>query len=155
MKRWLWYLAAVLLVAALGWMPFAGTDVAKLQPVEVIRVGVEDGLIRVETDTGGSGNGADLAEAFADLKASAAGTVFLETADYLLVSHDAQSLLEPLGTYLRPACGICLESGVADLETVADFLSTHEPGMTLQEYRAGKQNLPELSVREGRMYLVS
>lgn len=155
MKRWLWYLAAVLLVEALGWMPFAGTDVAKLQPVEVIRVGVEDGLIRVETDTGGSGSGVDLAEAFADLKASAAGTVFLETADYLLVSHDAQSLLESLGAYLRPACGICLESGVADLEMVADFLSTHEPGMTLQEYRAGKQNLPELSVREGRMHLVS
>lgn len=155
MKRWLWYLAALLLVAALGWMPFTGTDVAKLQPVEVIRLSLEGDIIRVETDTGGSGSGTDLEEAFSDLKESTPGKVFLETADYLLLSREAQGLLEPLAAYLRPACSICLETGKAELETVADFLGAHEPGMTLQEYRAGKRELPELYAREGRMYLVS
>lgn len=154
MKRWLWYLVALLLVAAMGWMPFTGTDVAKLQPVEVIRVGVAEDLVRVETDTGDSGSGTDLEEAFSDLKESIPGKVFLETADYLLISRQAQSLLEPLTAYLRPACGICLEEGAAELEAVAKFLGAHEPGMTLQEYRAGKRELPELHTREGRMYLV-
>ncbi len=155
MKRWFFYGAALLLAAVLGWLPFTGTDVAKLQPVEVLRVGMEKGLVQVETDTGSIGKGTDLEKAFLDLKETATGEIFLETADYLLLRPEARGLLEALADYLRPACGICLESGTAKLEQVAPFLAAHEPGLTLQEYRAGQRELPTLNTHEGRLSLVS
>jgi len=50
---------------------------------------------------------------------------------------------------------VCREAGEAKLEEVAEFLGAHEPGLTLQEYRAGDRALQKLVVREERMYLVS
>lgn len=155
MKRWLWCLAALALAAVMGWMPFTGTDVGKLQPVEVIRVSMQGDLILVETDTGDVGMGADLDTAFADLKESTAGEIFLDTADYLLITRDAQGQLAELSEYLRPACAVCLEAGEAELEEAAAFLSAHDPELTLGAWRAGEQSLPSLVSREGRMYLVS
>lgn len=141
------FLAAVLL-------PFSGTDVAKLQPVEVIRISKSEGEIRVETDTGGGGKGTDLASAFADLKETTAGEVFLETAEHLLISSNAQDLLPTLAEYLRPSCNIYIESGAADLAQTAKYLAAHESGVTLSDYRAGIRALPVLQTEEGRMQLV-
>ena len=155
MKRWLWCAGALLFTAVLGGMPFAGTDIAKLQPVEVLRVQKDGDMISVELDTGDSGKGTTLEAALQDLKESTPGKVFLETADYLLINGEAEVLLESLAEYLRPACGVCLEAGEAKLEEAAQFLGVHEPGLTLQEYRAGDHALQELVVREERMYLVS
>lgn len=155
MKRWLWCAGALLLTAVLGGMPFIGTDIAKLQPVEVLRVQKEGDLVLVELDTGDSGKGATLEMALQDLKESTPGKVFLETADYLLINPEAEALLESLAEHLRPACGVCLENGEVKLEETAEFLGAHEPGLTLQEYRAGNHSLQKLVVREERMYLVS
>lgn len=155
MKRWIWCAGALLLTAVLGGMPFIGTDIAKLQPVEVLRVQKDGDVILVELDTGDSGKGTTLEAALQDLKDSTPGEVFLETAEYLLISREVEALLSSLAEYLRPACGVCLEDGVAKLEDVAEFLGAHEPGLTLQEYRAGDQSLRKLVVREERMYLVS
>lgn len=154
MKQWLLLALAVLLAAAFGWMPFQGTDVADLLPVEIVRIRVDDGTIRVQTDTGNSGSGTDLQEAFHDLKSTAAGEIFLETADYLLVDEGTAAYLEALCEYLRPGCGVCLESGEQELAEAAAFLKTHEPPVSLQDYRAGERRLPWLRSVEGRMYLV-
>lgn len=155
MKRWMWCLGALILAAGLGGIPFAGTDVGKLQPVELIRVSRVGDRILVETDTGDRGTGADLAGAFEDLKQTTSGQVFLDTAEYLLVSPAAEGLLPELSEYLRPACGVCLERGKADLEQAAAYLSAHEPKLTLQDYRAGERGIPTLTTRKGEMHLVS
>lgn len=154
MKRWLWYPAAVLLVAVIGWMPFQGTDVAKLQPVELIRIELSQRQVRVQTDTGQEGIGSDMEAAFEDLKQTTSGQVFLETADYLLLSQPEDRLPDAVYEYLRPGCGICVEQGQTDLEQAAAFLGTHEPGTTLQDYRAGERTLSRLITQEGRMHLV-
>lgn len=155
MKRWLWCAGALLLTAMLGGMPFVGTDIAKLQPVEVLRVQKNGDVISVDLDTGDSGKGTTLDAALRDLKESTPGKVFLETADYLLINGEAEALLITLTDHLRPACGVCLENGEAKLEEAAEFLGAHEPGLTLQEYRAGNHALQKLVLREERMYLVS
>jgi hypothetical protein len=151
MKKWL-------LMAALAGLllcrPFRASDVARLKPVEIIRVSQVPQGIRVETDTGDTGEGADLVQAFADLKQTASGDIFLETADRLLVSPHAVELLPKLTDYLRPGCNICVEMGQIDMESVGAFLRIHEPGVTLQDHRAGETALPVLCVVDGRMYLV-
>ena len=155
MKRWLILAATVLVGALLGWMPFRGTDVADLQPIEAVRIHSDHGTVSVQTDTGDSGTGDDLDAAFIDLKKTTAGEVFLETADYLIINEAAIEELEALCSYLRPGCGVCIEYGNVKLEDAVIFLKTHEQTVSLQDYRAGERTIPRLQIVEGRMHLVS
>lgn len=150
MKKWLLLL---FLGVLLLWKPFEATDVARLKPVEVIRLSTFAGGVLVETDTGDSGVGATIEKAIADLKNTTDGDVFLDTVDRLLISPTAVSLLPDLGAYLRPGCNVCIEMGRVELESVGAYLNIHEPGVTLQDHRAGQTALPVLYVVDGRMYL--
>ena len=155
MKKWLFYVGAVVLVAALGYMPFHGSDVAALQPVELIRVDYDAGIIKVQTDTGDMGKGETVAAAFADLKSTTAGEVFLDTADFLLLHPNALPFLQELTQILRPACKVCFVQEQVDLEKAAEYLRVKRENVTLQEYRTGKGSVPHLIVDEERLRLVS
>lgn len=154
MKHWIWYALGIVILAALGFAPFHGTDVAKLEPVELIRVSEEGGMILVETDGEDAGVGADVASAFSDLKRKAAKDIFLETADYLLLEPGITDQLSAVAEYLRPACAVCLEYGKADLKAATAYLGTHKPEVTLQDVRAANKKIPALMIWEGRMELV-
>lgn len=154
MKRVLIYITGILLITGLEISPFRSTDVGKLLPVELVRVSQGPEGIRLETDTGNAGAGEDVAAALKDLKATASGTVFLDTADYLLVVPGAESVLQELTRYLRPTCGLCLENGEADLEDAAEFLRAHEPNTNLQAWQIGERGIPLLSTEKERMKLV-
>jgi len=155
MRRWLLYGIAFTAALLLDLSPFRGTDVGKLLPVETVRICRENGEIRLQTDTGDTGKGTDINEALLDLKATTAGNVFLETADYLLVKPGCEEMLGELADILRPSCGVCVEVGEAELEKVAKFFAAHEPQVTLQKWRSGNAHLPMLMVKEGRMELVT
>ena len=151
MKHWVWYLLGLLLVAAFGGMPFMGTDVAQLQPVQVVQITRAFGQVAVQTDTGDFGTGPTLDLAFEDLKRTTPGQVFLETAEFLLLATGAENLLPELTEYLRPGCNVCLITGEADLELAATFLDAHPPQVTLQDCRAENVVLPLLVAYEGRL----
>ncbi len=145
---------ALAVAAALGSSLFPASDVAKLEPVEVIRIQMDRGQILVETDTGQFGRGADLQRAFEDLKNRASGDVFLDTADYVILTEGSRGQIAGLLDFLRPACKVCLEQGTADLQKVAGFLDTHKPELTIMDCQGGQVDLPALVTKEGRMELV-
>lgn len=155
MKRWIWLLPIAAAIVLLSGQRSPARDVALLQPVQVIRVSNDIPLIKVETDTGEFGCGTTLEEAMTQLKATASAEIFMDTADYLLVAPNAQWLIPQLAEYLRPGCAVCVERGTADLTLVGDFFKIHRPQITLSNYQAGNQDLPELWTQEGRMSLVS
>ena len=150
MKRWLWLLP--LLLAA--FLPSGGTDIGKLQPVQVVCLTRENGAMVIRTDTGDQGMGIDLPSAVEDLKGCAPGEIFMETADHLLLMPDCLPMVEELAQLLRPSCTICLMEGEPNLDEVGDFLSLHGAGPTLMEYRAGWGELQTLKTVDGRMCLV-
>lgn len=147
MKRWL--VLAVIAAAALMFPSRSATDVGELLPVELLYVYKEENNIRVATDTGNLGVGKDLEEALADLKATAPGNIFLDTADYLIITAETVGLLPQLCEILRPSTEVCL--GVNPDSHAAAFLSAHKPGVTLNDIRSGGQALPAL-VRTGERY---
>ena len=156
MKHWFWYLLGLLAVAGVGGMPFSGSDVAQLQPVQVVGIEMNDGVVTVSTDTGDSGVGKDLQGAFQNLKDTTMGQVFLETAEYLLVSPSAMGLMQELQGYLRPGCGVCVMEADVDMEKVGLYLEAHPPMVTLQDCRVKQVALPRLIMnREGRMELIA
>ncbi len=154
MKKILWLLL-LLIIAVFGSCLFEASDVAKLEPVEVIRLSVRGDAFCVETDTGQLGLGATVEEAFANLKASASGDIFLDTADYLILTTRTAPMVRQMRKILRPACRVCLENGNTDMEIVADFLNIHEPQLSLMQCYREDLRIPILKIEGGRMELVS
>lgn len=154
MRRWVIILAVFLLAAAFNLLPFAGSDVASLQPVELLFVSVEEGEILVRADTGSFGTGQTVGAAFADMKERAASEIFLDTAEHLLITPPARYLLEDVSEYLRPACTVCIAQADTDLSEAAAYLGVHKPTLCLLDCRAGNTQIPTLISREGGMYLV-
>lgn len=154
MKRWLWICVIIVLAALVASTPFKGRDVAKLIPVEVIWLSESQGDVYLETDTGDSGLGTSVQDALENMKQSVAGTLFLETADYLILNQEDEYLLEQVYPLLRPTCMICTASKTPDMENIAKFLSAHEPDLTLRQYRVREGDLPVLEEKDGRYFWV-
>lgn len=154
MKRWL-ILGAVALAALLLVKDEnrPGTDIAKLEPARVLLAEqVTDGVI-ISTDLGHSGFGPDLESTVRDMEATASGQVFLDTAEFLLISPGAAKWLPELARRLRSSCQVCIVDGTADLFAAAEYLQTHEPECRLGDWRKGEVVLPTLYFIEERMYL--
>lgn len=153
MKRWILYPALLLAALLMKWSPFDGTDVARLAPVELICLSAEEGNVELRTDSDALGRGSGVAEALLDLERTTPGTVFLETADFLVVDRDSAWALEKMLPYLRPACRVCFSVGKIRPEEVAVFLNAHEPGVTVLDCRNGADRLPLLKCEEDRLTL--
>lgn len=130
----------------------AGKDLGNLQPVQLVQVTTCNGKVRIRTDTGSMGQGMTVPEAVEDLQQGADGTIFLETADFLLVTALTTRFLPDLSSYLRPGTEVARISSFVDGKTAAKYLSVHHPAATLRQAKA--DNLMEnLHYREGKYEL--
>ena len=134
MKKWLIFLAVLTAVAILSRRPHPARDVARLEPVQAVYIHQKNGTLCIETDTGAAGSGNTLTEAAADLKASASGEIFLDTAEFLLIDPEV-TITADFHTLLRPTCGVTFTTAPPDLQATADYLTIHQPFVTLLELR--------------------
>ena len=151
MKRW----REIAAIAVLGiLLPRGqGVDIAKLEPVEAIYIYIEEGKIRMQTDTGSEGTGYTLAEALEDLHKTASAVVFPDTADYLLVTEQTKSLLPELAGLLRPSAKVLLAAGPVDMERILPFIKNQDPRHTLKDVMMQDTAIPKLMYALGRYYL--
>lgn len=152
MKRWIAYGVGILLLSWLS--PARGTDVAELQPVELMMVSVENENVVLETDTNDVGKGENLERALENLKESAPGSIFLDTVEFLVVQDSAAEYLPQLIDLLRPGTTGCFTAERIDPEKAAEYLSAHKPSVTLRAVRYESGMLPLLNELEGRFELV-
>lgn len=132
--------AVLVLVLAIGLfmtgaLPFEGSDVAALVPVEALTVDLRDGQVILD---GGqcNGRGESWEAALEDLQHSASGKVFLGTAEQIVISRRAASLIPDVirSDRLRPAAVVCVCPGdPPDPEEAAKYLSAHNAGTTIQK----------------------
>ena len=134
MKKWLVFAAAVTAVAILSRRPHPARDVAMLEPVQAVYIYQKHGTLCIETDTGAAGSGNTLTEAAADLKATASGEIFLDTAEFLLIDPEV-TITADFHTLLRSTCGVTFTTAPPDLQATADYLRIHQPSVTLLELR--------------------
>lgn len=128
-------------------------EVGRLEPVQLLYLYREGDRLILAGDTGSRGEGATLAEAVKDLKQTAPGTLFLETADFLVVTGDTETLLPEMGIWLRPSAEAVVTEDPLDPGMAAEYLSAHPPEMTLHQIRTAGGTLPKLSCREARFHL--
>ena len=134
-------------------LPERGTDVGKLIPVEVVAISESDGMVSVGTDTGDVGRGQTLEAAITDLKASARGIIYLDTAEYLLLETGTEHHLNTVERHLKPGVHLCYAREGIDLEAIADFLSVHRPDVTLRTV-LDSNSIPTISEENGRFHLI-
>jgi hypothetical protein len=134
MKKWLLLTAVLIAVAILSHRPHPARDVAKLEPVQTVYVYLKGGNLCIETDTGASGSGNTLMEAAADLKASASGEIFLDTAEFLLIDPQV-TITADFHILLRPTCKVTITESPPDLQAASAYLTVHTPTTTLSELR--------------------
>ena len=142
MNKWLW---ALLALGALLWNPAEPRDVGKLIPVELVQLSRDWDGVTVRTDTGNRGWGENLEEAMEDLKRKASGEIFLETAEYVLLTGDMLESIPALLGYFRPGTQVYEAPVLEDLEDAAAYLGQNNRGSPL--FRLQNKNLPRL-IRE-------
>ena len=141
----------ILLVVALI-IPTNDVELCKMKPVETVSVRTEEGNVIVETDTEDSGIGLTLEDALRDLKETTAGSIYLDTATYLIIDQDCLELIPKLYHSLKPNVRVCRRQGDVDIKTVGEFLGEHTPEMKLKDWKAGEK-LQVLEGENGRMKL--
>ncbi len=114
-----------LILAALFFAPVERLDIAKLEPVQTVALSVEGDAFVLQTDTRDMGRGATVEAALQDLKENTAGVIYLDTAQYLLVTKEAESATDTLRKYLRNTVVVSLWDGAGDIEQAARYLSVH------------------------------
>lgn len=154
-----WTLLGLMLLCVKLALPFSGSDVSELVPVEALVVTREQGQVVVD---GGDcqGRGATWAAALQDLRQGADGRAFLSTAEQIVLCGAAKSLLEDVieDPELRPAASVCLCRGeLPEPERAAAFLRKKND-VTLRQLRAAKLRgetveLPVLIQSEGGLRL--
>ena len=149
MKKWPIFL---LLTAAVLWNPAKGTDVGTLIPVEVVQIlRTEEGIV-VRTDTKNTGTGETLSLAFGNLEEKASGEIFLETAEYVLLTENTRDCAQELEDYFRPGTQVYQAPPLEDLAAAAEYLGQHSVPSPLFRLEGP---LPRLVQEKGELIFAS
>ena len=144
MKQRLLY---ILIIAAVFFAPVEPLNIANLRPVQVIAFYGDGENLVIETDTRDRGVGTTPQQALQNLKDTAKGVLYLDTAEYILMEDTAQSAVEALRWAFRKSAKICRIQGQIALEDAADFLASHGKLPKIKEWKAGA-DLPVLEIVE-------
>jgi hypothetical protein len=110
-------------------------DIGTLRPVQLVSMYREDEWIVIETDTDDQGRGGNVQEAIQNLKDTTPGTIYLDTADFLVVRPDTQNMISEISQYLKQNVKICSSiGGIAPIDA-AKYLSAHPPRTNMREWR--------------------
>ena len=142
MKRIIIYIGILALLLA---APVESADIGKLIPVQVVSIRKENDWVILETDTEDVGMGASAEQALKNLKDTASGVVYLDTAEYLLIGKDTQEEAEALRDSLKRTVRVCEIAKPVDLAEAARFLSVHGKLPKLKTWEKGKE-VPVLSL---------
>ncbi len=151
-------LAAVVRMS--GLLPFPAMEIDELVPVETLTVTAEQNRVWLDAREC-RGQGKTWAEALEDLYRGAEGTVFLGTAEQVVLNQKATTLLPQMiqSGALRPGAAVCVCDGVLpSAEDAGAYLSAHNTGVTLQQVQAALVRgesiaLPMLVKTEGGLRL--
>ena len=148
------YLIGAALLLAILLPKGRGTDLSELIPVEILYIDKVEDHIQVVTDQGVSGMADTLEAALADMQGTSPGRVFLDTAEYLLVTEQALPELENLMRTIRPSVKLLLVTQQPQWDGLAAYLQGQDPEATLLDYQTENVSIPKLMSVEGRYYIV-
>lgn len=135
----------IVILALLTLAPVERLDVARLEPVQTIAVSVADNQVVLETDTKNKGQAENLQAAIADLEENTPGVIYLDTAQYLLITEEATRYVKPLAQYLQSSVKVSLWDGQGSIEQASKFLEKRNDLPTLKHWEQASWQAVEKS----------
>lgn len=129
----------IVILALLFLAPVKRLDVAKLEPVQTVAIRVENDTVIIETDTKNAGQGKSLSKAVADLEQNTPGVIYMDTAQYVLLTEDATVYAQELTQYLHPSVKVSLWDGQGSVEQASEYLEIRQDLMTLKRWNRDKK----------------
>lgn len=124
-----------LILTLLFGLPFREHDTAKLLPIQSLQAEVREGRVHLRSEAG-EGAGESFLQAVEDLRQNAAGDVFFDTTEHLLLCN-AELLPQILESgLLRPAAQVYYVTELQEQEGLSDYLSAHSSQLTLAALQA-------------------
>ena len=149
MKRILIYMA--LLAGAFALRP-ESADIGKLRPVQLVSVYRDGEWIVVETDTEDLGRGINVDDAIRDLKETTPGVIYLDTAEFLLVRSDTETLIPEMADHLKEKVRVCQSEEDIALTDASEYLAAHMPKRRIGDWKA--EEPLEILQREGERIIL-
>ncbi len=128
----------IVILALLFLAPVERLDVAKLEPVQTVAICVADGQVVLQTDTKNKGQAKTVQAAIEDLEKNTPGVIYLDTAQYLLITKDAAAYGKEIENYLNPSVKVSLWDGEGSVEAAAKFLGIRRDLPTLRQWNKTK-----------------
>lgn len=125
----------ICILALLSLAPVERLDVAKLEPVQTVAVRITEQQVVIETDTKNRGEGKSIKEAIADLEENTPGVIYLDTAQYLLLTDEAVRYSADLENYMRPTVRVSMWDGEESVEKAAKFLDVRKDLPRLKDFK--------------------
>ncbi len=125
----------IIILVLLFLAPVERLDVAKLEPVQTVAVRTDNGDVMLETDTKNVGRGASAQEALQDLEENTPGVIYLDTAQYLLVTEDAMQYIDQLRADLKQSVLVSMWDGKGSIDNAAKYLSVHGKLTKLRDWK--------------------
>ena len=125
----------IVILALLFFAPVERLDVAKLEPVQTVAISVEENTLILKTDTNNKGMGVNITQAISDLEDTTPGVIYLDTAEYLLVTENATDYLDDLRGYLNPSVKVSLWDGEGSVESAAQYLGVRNDLPNLRDWK--------------------
>lgn len=116
-------LLSIVILLALTAAPVKPLELAKLEPVQTVSVDYAQNQIILQTDTGSKGVGDTIEAAIDNLKKGTPGVIYLDTAQYLLLTKDSIPYILGIENHLRNSVRLCLWDGKGSLEMADKYLS--------------------------------
>ena len=127
------------ILALLLLAPVQRLDVAKLEPVQTVAMSVADGEVVLETDTKNKGQGNTLQAAVKNLKENTPGVIYLDTAQYLLITEAAAEYVPELAQHLHSRTKVSFWDGQGSVEQAAKFLAVRSDLTSLKYWLQTKK----------------
>ena len=139
MKKFGMPVLIAVILGALWTLPFRGSDVAELLPVETVIVSRSGPGFVVDAGVGVLGRGGTAAAALKTLREEASVELFFRTAEQIVITESAaDSLAEVVWQQdFRPGAGVYLTPvETPDAEAIGRYLAAHDSNTTLTDVRA-------------------
>lgn len=150
MKRIVLY---ILLMTAALLAPVERADVGKLRPIETVSVYRENDWIILRTDTDDVGIGTTAIQALQNMKDTASGIIYLDTAEYLLIDKQTQDAAEELRDVLKGKVRLCMATKEIEPADATKYLSAHGGLPQMRNWKTG-QELPALMQYGNRLIIL-
>ena len=146
MKKIIIYI--IVLVIAL-WIPTNRIDISNLEPVQAVWISKKNDDYIIATDTEDVGVGETVREALQIMKDRCEKIIYLDTAQYLLVSDNCKESIGEISEYLKQRVKVSVWNGEGKLKDVAQYMQTHRVGVRLKDYFSSVE-LPVIPGLEGQ-----